>query len=186
MTTTLTPADLDRAATRTLPTITDGERQAFDRITAGYSRSLVTKSADQLVREALANIPRSGPPTTVRLPAKALRHLPDWANKRPTDITLGPDVQLWATAAILREWGWQAKPHKLKDWRGHRCICGALVTTVALGIGIPETAHLAAGHILAELRRRSWPRLIGDWNQAPGRTKEQAIELVETAATRAA
>lgn len=101
----------------------------------------------------------------------------DWAHiANRTDITHGPSTQLYVAARILAEWGWQQRPHHLRDFIGRRCLCGAICAAVGLGVGMPETAHRAAGYVLAELRRRGevhehgWPRLIGDWNAAAHRT----------------
>ncbi|WP_443729328.1 DUF6197 family protein [Streptantibioticus rubrisoli] len=85
-----------------------------------------------------------------------------------------PSVQLHVAEGILREWGWQQQPHHLRNRRGARCVCGAICAAVALGVGSEHAAHRAAGHVLHVLRDRGWPHLIGDWNQQPGRTPQQA------------
>ncbi|MDX3230600.1 hypothetical protein [Streptomyces sp. ME19-01-6] len=194
-----TPADLDRAAARMYKArpLTAADRRAFDQIAAGYertapavpaARNLVTKTVDELVAEALGGINPHGtrPPVDVRLPGRLAAVMPDWAHRgRRRDITHPPSTQLYVAAAILREWGWQAKPHKLRNRRGQRCICGALVTTVALGIGTMSGAETAAWHVLCELRGRGWNRgLIGDWNQQQG-TAETAIDVTLSAYQRA-
>ena len=191
--TTLTPAALDQAAARLVDNaLIDDQLQ---RITSGYQRTapaspaargLLTKTVDELVQEALGGITPHGtrPAIDIRLPGRIARTLPDWTQKRRT--THHPaSTQLHVAAAILREWGWQGAPHKLRDRLGRRCICGAICATVTLGIGTTPTAHHAAWHVLTELRHRGWTGLIGDWNQAPGRTQQQAIDLVQAAARRA-
>jgi hypothetical protein len=190
-TATLTPATLDQAAARLVnATLVDAQ---FDRIAAGYQRTapanrsargLVTMTVDELV--AAAGISQHGtrPAVDIRLPGRLARILPDRA-WRGYDASHPASTQMHVAAAVLREWGWQQAPHKLRDRRGRRCICGALCAAVSLGVGSVPTAHTAAGHILTELRHRGWKGLIGDWNQASGRTAQQAIELVEAAARRA-
>lgn len=178
---TLTAADLDQAAARIAPTLSEPERAAFAGITAGYSRSLVAKTTQELVDEALRSLPEHGtrPAVDVRLPGRIVRSLPDWAHRTKVDLSHKPSTQLAVAAEVLRRWGWQNRLHKLRDWRGRRCICGAICTTVdGLGIGSIDSAHQAAGYVLAELRGRGWNALIGDWNQRFCRTPEQAIELV--------
>lgn len=185
---TLTVADLDQAAARIVPTLTEPERAAWAGITAGYSRSLVAKTTQQLVDEALRCLPEHGtrPAVDVRLPGRIARALPDWAHRTKVDLSHKPSTQLAVAAEILRRWGWQQKPHKLRDGRGRRCICGAICTAVdGLGIGSIDSARQAAGYLLAELRGRGWNALIGDWNQRVCRTADQAIDLINSAQRRA-
>ncbi|GES27907.1 hypothetical protein AB0G60_02705 [Streptomyces angustmyceticus] len=187
-TATLDPASLDQAAARIVPTLTAPERDAWADITAGYSRDLVSKTTAELVDEALRSLPQHGtrPAIDVKLPGRIARALPDWAHRTRADLSHKPSAQLAVAAEILRKWGWQNKPHHLRDGRGRRCICGAICTTVAgLGVGTIGSAHQAAGYVLAELRGRGWNALIGDWNQGVCRTPEQAIELVNAGQRRA-
>ncbi|OMI34403.1 DUF6197 family protein [Streptomyces sparsogenes] len=191
-------ASLDQAAARMYKTrpLTPADRRAFDAIAADYqrtapaapaSRKLLTKTVDELVEEALGGINPHGtrPPIDVRLPGRLAAVLPDWAHRgRRRDCTHPPSTQLYVAAAILREWGWQAKPHKLRNKRGQRCICGALVTTVALGVGTMSGAETAAWHVLGVLRDQGWTRLIGDWNRQCG-SPEKAIDVTLTAYHRA-
>ncbi|MFF8784803.1 hypothetical protein [Streptomyces sp. NPDC015125] len=185
---TLTAAALDQAAARIAPTLTEPERAAWAGITADYSRGLATKTTQQLIDEALRSLPQHGtrPAVDVRLPGRIARALPDWAHRTRADLSHKPSTQLAVAAEILRKWGWQNKPHQLRDGRGRRCICGAICTTVVgLGVGTIDSAHQAAGYVLAELRGRGWNALIGDWNQRVCRTADQAIELVTAAQRRA-
>lgn len=195
---TATPGDLDRAAARMYKQrpLTAADRRAFDQIAAGYqrtapaapaARNLVTKTVDELVAEALGGINPHGtrPPVDVRLPGRLAAVMPDWAHRgRRRDITHPPSTQLYVAAAILREWGWQAKPHRMRNKRGQRCICGALATTVALGVGTMSGAETAAWHVLGVLRGQGWPHLIGDWNRQCG-SPEKAIDVTLAAYQRA-
>lgn len=195
----LDAASLDQAAARLYRAKPLGvrEQREFDALTANYqrtapvaptARNLVNKTVDELVTEALGGINPHGqrPPIDVRLPGRLAAALPDWAHRgRRRDITHKPSTQLYVAATILREWGWQAKPHKMRNKRGQRCICGALVTTVALGVGTMPGAETAAWYVLGVLREKGWPRLIGDWNQACG-SAEKAIDVTLSAYRRAA
>lgn len=190
-TATLTPATLDQAAARLVnDVLVDGQ---FARIAAGYQRTapesrpargMLTMTVDELINAAGITAHGTRPAVDIRLPGRLARILPDRA-WRGYDASHPASTQLYVAAVVLREWGWQQQPHKLRDRRGRRCICGAICTAVALGVGSVPTAHAAAGHVLAELRSRGWNALIGDWNQASGRTAQQAIQLVESAAQRA-
>ena len=189
---TLTVADLDQAAARTAPTValTVAEREAWAGIAATCTRELVTRSVDELVDEALRNVPLHGtrPAADVRLPGRISRALPDWAHRTVVDLSHKPSTQLAVSAEILRRWGWQNRPHHLRNLRGQRCVCGAICTAVALGVGTEDSAGRAAGYVLTELRHRGWaaPALIGDWNQNVCQTADQAIDLVTAAQHRAA
>ncbi|MFC8273766.1 hypothetical protein ACFUJR_14835 [Streptomyces sp. NPDC057271] len=190
---TLTPAGLEQAAARLVNSAVVDDQ--FARLAARCGRTapasraargLLTKTVAELVAEAfgVSNPHGTRPPVDVRLPGRLARILPDKA-WRGYNSAHPASTQLYVAAAVLREWGWQNRPHHLRDRRGRRCICGAICTAVHLGVGTADTAHTAAGHVLAELRSRGWGALIGDWNQVGGRTKEQAIQLVEAAAQRA-
>ncbi|MER7794872.1 hypothetical protein [Streptomyces sp. NPDC097640] len=198
---TATPGDLDKAAARMYKAhpLTAADRRAFDAIAAGYQRTApVDPAARHLLRgttvqemvEQIERQQRHGtrPPVDVHLPGRLAAALPDWAHRgRRRDCTHPPSTQLYVAAAILRDprWGWQAKPHKMRNKRGQRCICGALVTTVALGVGTMSGAETAAWHVLCELRGRGWNHgLIGDWNQRCG-SPERAIDVTLTAYQRA-
>lgn len=195
----LDAASLDQAAARLYRAkpLSSREQREFDTLAANYrrtapaataSRNLTSKTVQELVDEALNGINPHGtrPPVDVRLPGRLSAALPDWAHRgRRRDITHPPSTQLYVAATILREWGWQAKPHKMRNRRGQRCICGALVTTVALGVGTMSGAETAAWYVLGVLREQGWPQLIGDWNQECG-SAEKAIDITLTAYNRAA
>lgn len=192
----LTPALLDQAAARIVgaPGLDPEAERSWAGILAGFdrtapaalaSRALLTKTVDELIEESGAAQPAASQ-LDVRLPGRLTRALPDWTHRRyRANAGHPPSTQLHVAAVILREWGWQAAPHRLRDRRGRRCICGAICTAVALGVGSALHAEIAAGHVLAELRAHRWTLLIGDWNQRPGRTADQAIHLLTAAHTRA-
>lgn len=197
--TTLTPAALDQAAARLAPgpVLAPAEMEAWRDITGGFERTapaapaarrLLSKTVDELVAEALAAVPVHGaaPVAGVRIPGRLARTLPDWAHLRRRDLSLPASTQLYVAAEILRTWGFAAEPHRLRNRLGRRCVCGAIVAAVALGVGSEFRAEQAAWHVLCVLREQHrWPHLIGDWAQVPGRTPQQAIDLLHTAHRRA-
>lgn len=195
MTALLTPEELDQAAatldpaaTRTWQTLIDGYARTAPADEA--ARALLTKTVPELVEEALRAVPEYGqrPPIDVRLGPLA-RLLPDWAHPAPrVNRGLPPSIVLYAASRVLQDWGWQARPYRLRDWRGRRCLCGAICTAVALGYGSRPAADIAAGWVLTELRHRGWPHphLIGEWNRQTGRAAEEVLDVVHAARARAA
>lgn len=192
----LTPASLDQAAARLVgvPSLDSEQERSWAGIVAGFdrtapaapaARALLSKTVDELIEES-AVVQPAGQQFDVLLPGRLARALPDWTHRRyRANAAHLPSTQLHVAAVILREWGWQAAPHRLRDRRGRRCICGAICTAVSLGVGSGLHAEIAAGHVLAELRVQGWRQLIGDWNQQYGRTADQAIHLLTAAHTRA-
>lgn len=196
--TTLTPAALDQAAARLAPgpALAPAEVEAWRDIIGKYERTapaspaardlLNGKTVDDLINEAGINAPGQRPAMEIRLPGRLGRALPDWTHLRRRDLSLPASTQLYAAAVILERWGFQAEPHRLRNRLGRRCVCGAIVVAVCLGIGSEFRAEQAAWHVLCVLREQHrWPHLIGDWAQVPGRTPQQAIDLLHTAHRRA-
>jgi hypothetical protein len=191
---TLAPEALDREAARVVRGLTARERQQWAGMVGGYARTaprspaargLLTMTVEELVAEAgVATQPRAR--DEVRLPGRLIGALPGRLLPARRDITRTPADVLAVAAAVLRDWGWQNKPYKLRNARGARCVCGAIAAAYDMGVGSEHTAHVAAGHVLAVLQRRGWQGLIGEWNRAPGRTKQEAVDLVTTAHAAAA
>ncbi|MEU2117599.1 hypothetical protein ABZ567_18505 [Streptomyces sp. NPDC016459] len=150
-------------------------------------RALLTLPVDRLVADALDALP---PPLPVerRLPGRIGALLPDrlHAWRRIGQPELRPSVHLGYARLVLTEWGWQNAPYRLRDARGARCVCGALLAAHRLGYGGETTMNEAAAWIMAELRSRGWRELIGPWNRAPGRTAADALALLDAAIHRAA
>lgn len=127
-------------------------------------------------------------PASSRLPGRIGAVLPDrlHAWRRIGRAGLRPSVHLGYARLVLTEWGWQNAPYKLRDARGARCVCGALLAAHRLGYGSATTMNEAAAWIMTELRSRGWGELIGPWNRAPGRTAADAVELLDATILRAA
>lgn len=147
---------------------------------------LLTKTTAQLIADA--GIITGPAPADRQLPGRIAALLPDRLHtwRRIYQPDLKPSVQLHYARQVLVEWGWQNQPYKLRDARGARCICGAILAAHRLGYGSRTTTERSAGFVLGELRHRGWTDLIGPWNRAPGRTADQAMALVAAAAHRAA
>ncbi|MER5311635.1 hypothetical protein ABT034_28025 [Streptomyces sp. NPDC002773] len=150
-------------------------------------RTLLTLPVDRLVADALDALPPPLPAER-RLPGRIGAVLPDklHAWRRLGQPELRPSVHLGYARLVLAEWGWQNAPYKLRDARGARCVCGALLAAHRLGYGSATTMNEAAAWIMAELRSRGWQELIGPWNRAPGRTAADALALLDATIHRAA
>lgn len=178
-------------------------------------RRLLSVPVDRLVADALAAVearPTSVPvtvPTTVsafafafasesasasvavsggrRLPGRLGAILPDrlhaWRRIGSPDVL--PSVHLAYARRVLTEWGWQNTPYRLRDVRGARCVCGAMLAAHRLGHGSSATLNEAGAWMLEELRSRGWHGLVGPWNRAPGRTAEDALALIDATIHRA-
>ncbi|MFJ1595248.1 hypothetical protein ACIOD0_34170 [Kitasatospora albolonga] len=150
-------------------------------------RSLLSVPVDRLIDDSLRALP-AAPPAERPLPGRLGAVLPDrvhaWRRVGQADVR--PSVHLGYARRILAEWGWQNTPYRLRNARGARCVCGALLTAYRLGYGSPATVDRAGAWLITELRAQGWPGLIGPWNRLPGRTAADALALVDRAARRAA
>ncbi|MFJ4341701.1 hypothetical protein [Streptomyces sp. NPDC088915] len=153
----------------------------------GSWRDLLSVPVERLVAEALDALPAPGPAER-RLPGRIGAVLPDRLHvwRRVGRAELRPSVHLGYARLVLTEWGWQNAPYKLRDRRGARCVCGALLAAHRLGYGGADTMNEAAAWIMTELRSRGWRDLIGPWNRAPGRTADDALALLDATIHRAA
>ncbi|MET9936025.1 MULTISPECIES: hypothetical protein [unclassified Streptomyces] len=153
----------------------------------GSWRDLLSVPVERLVAEALDALPAPGPAER-RLPGRIGAVLPDRLHvwRRVGRAELRPSVHLGYARLVLTEWGWQNAPYKLRDRRGARCVCGALLAAHRLGYGGTDTMNEAAAWIMTELRSRGWRDLIGPWNRAPGRTADDALALLDATIRRAA
>ncbi|MEV6330522.1 hypothetical protein [Streptomyces sp. NPDC051909] len=150
-------------------------------------RRLLSVPVDRLVAQALDTLPPP-PPAERPLPGRLGAILPDrlhvWRRIGSPDVR--PSVHLAHARRVLTEWGWQNTPYRLRDARGARCVCGAMLAAHRLGFGSSATMNEAGAWMLQELRSRGWHQLIGPWNRAPGRTAEEALALVDATIHRAA
>lgn len=149
-------------------------------------RSLLSVPVDRLIDDSLRSLPAAPPPERP-LPGRLGAVLPDRVHawRRVGQRDLRPSVHLGYARQVLTEWGWQNAPYRLRNTRGARCICGAMLTAHRLGYGSPTTVNRAGAWLITELRSQGWPGLIGPWNRAPGRTAADALSLLDSAARRA-
>ncbi len=142
---------------------------------------------EQLIDDALRELPAASPRERP-LPGRLGAMLPDrvhlWRRLGQSDIR--PSVHLGHARQILVEWGWQNAPYRLRNARGARCICGALISAHRLGHGSLATVDRVAAWLITELRAQGWQGLIGPWNRHPGRTADDALALVDATMRRAA
>lgn len=150
-------------------------------------RALISVPVDQLVTTALEALP-APPPAERPLPGRLGAVLPDrlHAWRRIGQPDLRPSTHLAHARRVLVEWGWQNRPYRLRDARGARCLCGALLTAHRLGYGSADTMNRSAAWLVTELRAQGWTGLIGPWNRAPGRTASEALALIDATIHRAA
>nr|WP_011324931.1 hypothetical protein [Streptomyces venezuelae]CAJ32330.1 Spd198 protein [Streptomyces venezuelae] len=151
---------------------------------------LVTKTTTELVAEALGTpAPAAAAPVLVA-PARALRLLPDWVLNFPLlrqlhgggrQISVAEHLEL--TALVIERYGWHRGA--LRSTSGRRCILGAQAVLFRLGYGDETTAHTAGHRLQAVLTARGISEPYHRWNDATGRTREEALALVRTAAARA-
>ncbi|MDX2405576.1 hypothetical protein NJO91_20955 [Streptomyces microflavus] len=149
-------------------------------------RSLLSVPVDRLIDDSLRALPAAPPPERP-LPGRLGAVLPDRVHawRRVGQRDLRPSVHLGYARQVLTEWGWQNTPYRLRNARGARCICGAMLTAHRLGYGFPTTVNQAGAWLITELRSQGWPGLIGPWNRAPGRTAADALALIDGAVRRA-
>ncbi|MFB7402041.1 hypothetical protein ACFCZR_17910 [Streptomyces rubiginosohelvolus] len=149
-------------------------------------RGLLSVPVDRLIDDTLRALP-TPPPHERPLPGRLGAMLPDRVHlwRRVGQSELRPSVHLGYARQILAEWGWQNTPYRLRNARGARCVCGAMVSAHRLGYGSLDTVDRAGAWLITELRAQGWPGLIGPWNRHPGRTAADALALVDATIRRA-
>lgn len=212
-TTALTPDELDIQAARLHDTdawrqiVTGWDRTAPDPVRpvpAGHEpdpphpshpsqgdpadwRDLLSVPVDQLIADTVRALPATAPrerPLPGRLGAVLPDRLHSW--RRIGQPEVRPSTHLAHARQILTEWGWQNTPYRLRNARGARCVCGAMLTAHRLGYGSLDTVDRAGAWLITELRSQGWTGLIGPWNRYPGRTAGDAVALVDATISRAA
>ncbi|SFY39795.1 hypothetical protein OH786_26730 [Streptomyces atratus] len=169
-----------------LPSSPGVAEQLPDRRPADW-RDLLSVPVDRLIADSVRALPATAPrerPLPGRLGAVLPDRLHSW--RRIGQPEVRPSTHLAYARQILTEWGWQNTPYQLRNARGARCICGALLTAHRLGYGSLATVDRAGAWLVAELRSRGWTGLIGPWNRCPGRTAADALALIDATIIRAA
>ncbi|MFJ8751362.1 hypothetical protein ACIREO_18815 [Streptomyces sp. NPDC102441] len=149
-------------------------------------RNLLSVPVNRLVEDSLRALPARQPrerPLPGRLGAVLPERVHAWRRIGQPDVR--PSTHLGYARQILTEWGWQNTPYRLRNARGARCLCGAMLTAHRLGYGSLDTVDRAGAWVITELRAQGWPGLIGPWNRHPGRTAADALALVDATVRRA-
>ncbi|WP_327370218.1 DUF6197 family protein [Streptomyces sp. NBC_01217] len=169
-----------------LPSSPGVEEQLPDSRPADW-RDLLSVSVDQLIADSVRALPPP-PPRERPLPGRLGAILPDRLHswRRIGQPEVRPSTHLAHARQILADWGWQNTAYRLRNARGARCICGALLTAHRLGYGSLDTVDRAGAWLIAELRSQGWTGLIGPWNRHPDRTAADALALIDATISRAA
>jgi len=149
-------------------------------------RELLSVPVDRLIEDSLRTLPPRQPqerPLPGRLGAVLPERLHTWRRIGQPDVR--PSTHLGYARRVLTEWGWQNTPYRLRNARGARCLCGAMLTAHRLGYGSLDTVDRAGAWIVTELRSVGWTGLIGPWNRQPGRTAADALALIDATIRRA-
>ncbi len=149
-------------------------------------RELLSVPVDRLIEDSLRALPARQPherPLPGRLGAVVPERLHAWRRIGQSDVR--PSTHLGYARRILTEWGWQNTPYRLRNARGARCVCGAMLTAHRLGYGSLDTVDRAGAWLITELRAQGWTGLIGPWNRHPGRTAGDALALIDATIRRA-
>lgn len=149
-------------------------------------RDLLSVPVDRLIEDSLRTLPSRVPrerPLPGRFGAVLPERLHSWRRIGQPDVR--PSVHLGYARQILTEWGWQNTPYRLRNARGARCLCGAMLTAHRLGYGSLSTVDRAGAWLITELRSQGWADLIGPWNRHPGRTVTEALALIDATIRRA-
>ncbi|MFI6960972.1 hypothetical protein [Streptomyces sp. NPDC050255] len=168
----------------------DGLVREIEQYLAARTRTtahpLVTKTTAELVAEALGTAPAEAT-IAAELPGRMLRILPDWVLQFPivrhrhgggANITVAEHLEL--TALVIDRYGWAQNTHRTTG--GRRCILGAQAVLYRLGHGDNTTVAAAAQRLQAVLAARGCTLTYAKWNDIPGRTQADVLDLIRTAA----
>ncbi|MFD9291361.1 hypothetical protein ACFWBV_24380 [Streptomyces sp. NPDC060030] len=161
-------------------------RRAAPPVHPGDWRDLLSVPVDRLIADSLRALPARQAherPLPGRFGAVLPERLHAWRRIGQPDVR--PSTHLAHARRILTEWGWQNTPYRLRNARGARCVCGAMLTAHRLGYGSLDTVDRAGAWLITELRAQGWTGLIGPWNRHPGRTAEDALALIDATISRA-
>lgn len=157
---------------------------------------LVTATTEELVRQVLAEPdarPAAAPDRGAELPGGLWRVLPDRLltlhpgrrGEAVQRLRISVAEHLELTALVLERWGWTQTGEHIRTVGGRRCILGAQRVLYALGYGTEDTAIAAGAHLDAALRARGVRQTYPAWNEEPGVTREQVLDVVREAAAAA-
>ncbi|MCH6162018.1 DUF6197 family protein [Streptomyces marispadix] len=179
------PADVDESAALLVGEIERYLAARARATTPPTAHRLVTKSTQQLVDEALGALKRPEPAPQLDGPARILRVLPDRALKalrrRSRPVSVAEHLEL--TALVIKSYGWSHGT--LRSRSGRRCIAGAQTVLHHLGYGDKNTIAAAGRALNAVLNERGQRGPYYEWNDRPGRRRDEVLDLLRTAASTA-
>ena len=146
---------------------------------------LVSKTTDELVREALNNIPQSKSTDPSPLPGSLWKILPDWMLSARRMVRsnvvfeLNPKEHIRLTIAVIERWGWTQGSTRSKS--GRRCIAGSQLLLLRLGYGTEQTMKNAGKLIQEVLYARGVSEPYWLWNEHPRRTRNEVLGLLKEA-----
>lgn len=147
---------------------------------------LVTRTTQELVDEALAQLKPAAveaellPPSTLLklLPTKVLRYLRGTSTSAGRPLSVAEHLQL--TTLTLQRFGWTGHG-ELRTRSGRCCIAGAQTVLRQLGYGDERLIREAGAHLDRVLVQRGESGPYYLWNDRPGRTVEQVLDLLDAA-----
>ncbi|MEV5787567.1 hypothetical protein AB0L42_42450, partial [Streptomyces sp. NPDC052287] len=135
--------------------------------------------------------PAAAPAPALAEPSRLLRVLPDWVLSVPVlrqlhggrgrRVTTAEHLEL--TALVIERYGWTQGQHRSRS--GRRCILGAQAVLYRLGYGDERSVSDAAVQLQAVLSARGIRQPYHEWNDADGRTQDQVLALLRSAAQEA-
>ncbi|MFE5890490.1 hypothetical protein ACFQ6E_16340 [Streptomyces sp. NPDC056462] len=181
---TETPIDVDGL-------VVEIQRYLAARRARTTAHPLVTKTTQELIDEALRGlvpVPAASTSPDLAPPPAWLRRLPEWAlsislvrnrfGAGGRQLTTAEHLEL--TALVIEHWGWTTDGDRGE--KGEVCIRGAQFVLLRLGYGDTGTLHRTSTHLHQVLARGTGGSFVA-YNDAPGRTKQQVLALLRTAAT---
>lgn len=149
---------------------------------------LVSKTTEELIREALATAPkeRSRPQRPDPLPGSLWKIVPDWMVsarrmvRHNTVYEISPRQHIELIIGIIEKWGWSKG--RLRTKSGCRCIVGAQLILLRMGYGSEHTMKQAGQMIQSALYARGVSEPYWEWNDDSRRTKHQVIGVLREAA----
>ncbi|AVZ74016.1 hypothetical protein SLUN_19465 [Streptomyces lunaelactis] len=184
------PAELPVTALDVDGLVVEIERYLAARVRT-TAHPLLTKTTQELVTEALAQLGTAlAPDGAVRLtaPSAFLRRLPDWVLGFPLlrawhgggrPITAAENLEL--VALVIERFGWTQGTERGNA--GQRCLIGAQYVLHRLGYGDVDTLRRASHFLQDTLGTEAGSYVV--WNDREGRTRDQVLRLVRTAAANA-
>lgn len=148
---------------------------------------LVSKTTEELIKEALTSAPTSRPVKNPDpLPSNLWGRVPDWMVsarrmvRHNTVYEITPQQHIQLIIGIIEKWGWSKG--RLRTKSGSRCIVGAQLILLRMGYGSERTMKHAGQMIQSALYARGVSEPYWEWNDDSRRTKHQVLGILKEAA----